>query len=178
MGKLHALKILIIGPQRVGKTSLARRIVNQEPTLEYKPTIGVDFLCRMIPSLGVKLHVWDLSGDQRFENISKSYISTSKYILLVYDTNDIRTLNNLMRKFLIYQSENLISDQIILVIGNNVENTTSNVIRDGIDFSCSIKAKHIATSAKENINIDAIVVQLLNREPTIKLRPKRICQIL
>ncbi len=80
----NTLKIIVCGPQRVGKTVLSNTISefsNVVPT-EYKPTSGLRILecekefteeqLKNIPSFKgkntnkVKIQLWDMSGDKRF----------------------------------------------------------------------------------------------------------------
>ena len=67
---MRTLKVIIVGPSAVGKTSLLNRFVHDEFILKYKMTIGVDFLTKTIeyePSKFVKLHIWDIGGQERFQ---------------------------------------------------------------------------------------------------------------
>jgi len=82
----NTLKIIVCGPQRVGKTVLSNTISefsNVVPT-EYKPTVGLRILecerefteeqLKSIPLFKgkntnkVKIQLWDMSGDKRLVN--------------------------------------------------------------------------------------------------------------
>lgn len=72
---MSKLKILLIGPERAGKTTLANALA--DPTREslptYRPTVGVRILdCESTVFVGgrpekVEYSLWDLSGDLKFE---------------------------------------------------------------------------------------------------------------
>lgn len=84
----NTLKLIVCGPQRVGKTVLSNTISefsNIIPT-EYKPTAGLRILecekefsdeqIKNIPSLKgknnnkIKIQLWDISGDKRYYSFS------------------------------------------------------------------------------------------------------------
>ncbi len=58
------LKIILAGEGGTGKTSVARRFVEENFTKAYDPTIGSDFRVKTISigSLVVRINIWDLSG--------------------------------------------------------------------------------------------------------------------
>ena len=81
----NPLKIVIVGPSKVGKTSIANSLSEFSHTIssDYHPTVGVRILetekeytseqVSNIPILKgnkinkVKIELWDMSGDRRFE---------------------------------------------------------------------------------------------------------------
>ena len=83
--KKNPLKIVIVGPQKVGKTVIANSLSEFSQTVspDYHPTVGVRILelekpytdeqIANIPVLKnnklnkVKIELWDMSGDRRFE---------------------------------------------------------------------------------------------------------------
>ena len=54
-------KVLILGNPGMGKTSLILKYVNDTFTKNYKATIGVDFLTKIIDENTV-LQLWDIAG--------------------------------------------------------------------------------------------------------------------
>ncbi len=60
----YILKILVVGDAGVGKTSLLKRYVHSQALTTYKPTIGVDFIMKVIQwdkDTIVKLQLWDIA---------------------------------------------------------------------------------------------------------------------
>lgn len=71
-------KIVVLGSQGVGKTSLVHRYVRNAftpPTTQ--STIGASFLTKRVididTSTTVRLQIWDTAGQERFRSISKLY---------------------------------------------------------------------------------------------------------
>ena len=46
----YTFKILFVGDEQVGKTSILKRITKMNLSQKYKPTIGVDYSSKMIQS--------------------------------------------------------------------------------------------------------------------------------
>ncbi|KAL7721718.1 Small GTP-binding protein RAB6 [Entamoeba marina] len=80
-------KILLLGSNAVGKTSLVRRFVCDAFHDEYNPTLGADIIQTsfMTTDKTLQIYFWDTSGDPSFSSIIKSNIKESKTILIVYD---------------------------------------------------------------------------------------------
>ena len=88
-----SFKVIIIGPGAVGKTSLLNRFVHNEFSLKYKLTIGVDFLTKVLeydPSKFVKLHIWDIGGQEKFKFLHRSFYEGALAHLLYLISQDIK----------------------------------------------------------------------------------------
>lgn len=88
------IKILIIGPQRSGKTTIANILgeLQEGPTSIYRPTVG----CRIIelsrdppPSVSgvgkLEIEFWDVSGDMKYEKCWGPIQKDAHGIIFVYD---------------------------------------------------------------------------------------------
>lgn len=61
---LKRFKIVLLGDQAVGKSSIINRYVSESFTQTLESTVGVDFQVKTISLKGVgyKLHLWDTAG--------------------------------------------------------------------------------------------------------------------
>jgi small GTP-binding protein len=71
-------KIVVLGSQGVGKTSLVHRYVKNAFTPpDTASTIGASFLTKRVVDIDtstvVRLQIWDTAGQERFRSISKLY---------------------------------------------------------------------------------------------------------
>jgi len=81
-------KIVVLGSQGVGKTSLVHRYVKNAftpPTTT--STIGASFLTKRVVDIDtstvVRLQIWDTAGQERFRSISKLYYRGTLQIRLM-----------------------------------------------------------------------------------------------
>ncbi|OQE18562.1 hypothetical protein PENSTE_c017G06429 [Penicillium steckii] len=86
-------KIVVLGAQGVGKTSLVQRYVrNAFNPSTTTSTVGASFVTKRVldtPSdTTVRLQIWDTAGQERFRSISRLYYRGAHACLLCYDITD------------------------------------------------------------------------------------------
>ncbi len=88
-GEKTNYKVCLVGNVRAGKTQLLNRKCNKQFQEEYAATSGADF--GLINLDFVKLTLWDLSGQNDFRGIIRSYLNDCSDVLLCFDmtSNDI-----------------------------------------------------------------------------------------
>eukprot|EP00899_Mesostigma_viride_P018005 jgi/Mesvir1/26205/Mv02389-RA.1 len=80
-------KVVLVGDQAVGKTSLMVRYFHGAFTDRYKATIGVDFAFQKfdVAGLGYTMHVWDTAGQEKFRSLSQSYYRGARACIACFD---------------------------------------------------------------------------------------------
>jgi len=84
----HLIKLILIGDEGTGKSSLMSRFCDQHFSHSYVATIGVDFKIRTIEAADgarIKMQMWDTAGQERFNSITKSFYRGAHVLVLVYD---------------------------------------------------------------------------------------------
>ena len=127
-------KVVMIGAGGSGKTALVNRFLTQKFSEEYIVTIGSQFAVKTVALHGnngrnvvVKLLVWDLAGQQRFDFIRGSYYRGSKGALLVFDTTRKSTWVELPKW--IKETEDALGERIpIILLANKVDLAEERVI--------------------------------------------------
>lgn len=90
-------KLVILGAQGVGKTSLVNRFLNPHSPLptSSQATIGASFVTKRIhdpdSNTTVRLQIWDTAGQERFRSISRLYYRGADAGLLCYDVTSERS---------------------------------------------------------------------------------------
>jgi len=91
-------KLVLIGDQGVGKSSILQRFVENtfsEGTLAN--SLGVDFRFANIKigNKTIKLQIWDTAGQERFKTITSAYYRSADGIIVIYDTNNESSFNHI-----------------------------------------------------------------------------------
>ncbi len=127
-------KVVMIGAGGSGKTALVNRFLTHKFSEEYIVTIGSQFAVKTVAietangrSVVVKMLVWDLAGQQRFDFIRGSYYRGSKGALLVFDTTRKSTWIEL-NKWLIEIDEALGERIPIILLANKTDLVEHRVI--------------------------------------------------
>ncbi|XP_024534635.1 ras-related protein Rab-23 [Selaginella moellendorffii] len=86
------VKVVVVGNGGVGKTSLIRQFCRGHCPIEYKKTIGVDFLekSQFVKALQeqVKLMLWDTAGQEVFDSMTRAYYRGARAAVLCFSTDD------------------------------------------------------------------------------------------
>eukprot|EP00794_Sanderia_malayensis_P004798 gene4798-5425_t len=94
-----AIKVLVVGNGAVGKSSMIQRYCKGFFTKEYKKTIGVDFLEKMISLNGedVRLMLWDTAGQEEFDSLTSVYYRGAQACVCVFSTVDRHSFDAMTR---------------------------------------------------------------------------------
>lgn len=153
----YLFKLLLIGDSGVGKSCLLLRFADDTYTESYISTIGVDFKIRTIDldAKTIKLQIWDTAGQERFRTITSSYYRGAHGIIVVYDTTDLESFNNVkqwLHEIDRYASENVNK----LLVGNKSDLTSKRAVSydQAKEFADSLGIAFIETSAKSSTNVE------------------------
>lgn len=113
------IKVLLTGDVGVGKTSFATRLsIPNAKDFHTTPTIGCEY-SQLQRSLDV-VHMWDISGNQKYESFFPLYVTKTNHIILFYD---VGSKNSFLRLSDIF-SKNIKSERrdfCIAVVGNKCD---------------------------------------------------------
>ncbi|MFX0082591.1 MAG: Rab family GTPase [Candidatus Hodarchaeota archaeon] len=166
---MESHKVIIVGPSAVGKTSLLNRFVNNEFALKYKLTIGVDFLTKTVeyePSKFVKLHIWDIGGQERFKFLHRSFYEGASGALITFDLSRQHTFSGMktwlseMRSIMIKEIPKVIvgnKSDLIPEIGQIIDKNTVE------QYAKNENCLYIETSAKTGENVEKAFLELTRR---------------
>ncbi|XP_050311348.1 ras-related protein Rab-6B-like [Anthonomus grandis grandis] len=115
-------KLVFLGEQSVGKTSMITRFMYDSFDTNYQATIGIDFLSKTIylQDRTVRLQLWDTAGQERFRSLIPSYIRDSQVAVIVYDITNLNSFELTSRWIEDVRKER--GDQVVIVlVGNKVD---------------------------------------------------------
>ncbi|KAL5115767.1 hypothetical protein ACEQ8H_006375 [Pleosporales sp. CAS-2024a] len=131
-------KIVVLGSQGVGKTSLVHRYVKNAFTPpNMQSTIGASFLTKRVVDIDtstvVRLQIWDTAGQERFRSISKLYYRGANAAVLCYDITDPISFDE-MGRWLKELKSNLGDDIILHVVGTKSDVVAQDPSRRKVPF--------------------------------------------
>ncbi|KAK4542623.1 hypothetical protein LTR36_006672 [Oleoguttula mirabilis] len=94
-------KLVVLGSQGVGKTSLVHRYVQNAfiPPSKAQSTVGASFVTTRVndPESGatIRLQIWDTAGQERFRSISRLYYRGAHAAILCYDVTSKKSFEDM-----------------------------------------------------------------------------------
>ena len=115
-------KLIFLGDQNVGKSSILNRFLNDTFVEEYQATIGLDFQSKnvQIDNQDVHLLLYDTAGQEKFRSLIPMYTRDANIILLVYDITNRESFENLYAWLKDLTNIN-INEVIICIVGNKID---------------------------------------------------------
>ncbi len=160
MTSLPVLKVVVAGDGNVGKTSLIRRFCEGRFEQSRVATIGVDFQTQRVhlPDGAIKLSIWDMAGQERFQVMREGFYRGSLAAALVYDLTEPESLAHLER----WRGEimEVVPNSPQLVVGNKRDLVPDASLTAGEQFAERIGAKHLVTSARTGEGVQRLFTGL------------------
>lgn len=112
-------KLVFLGDQSVGKTSIITRFMYDTFDRQYQATIGIDFLSKTIylEDRTVRMQLWDTAGQERFRALIPSYIRDSAGAVVVYDVTSRASFTSTFKWIEDVRAERG-NDVVIILVGN------------------------------------------------------------
>lgn len=117
-GDVPKFKVVLLGDESSGKTSVIRRAVEDKFSKEYEATLGVDLFTKTISVPGkkdIRLQVWDTSGQERFKTSIPSYIRGCHVAIIAFQSTS-RTQFDSIEKWVKEVSELREQDEVWIYI--------------------------------------------------------------
>jgi len=155
----YIFKLIIIGNNSVGKSSIVKAFNGDYFDHQYHSTIGIDFASKILTlsdDTPVKLQIWDTAGTERFRCIVRNYYRDCIGGIIVFDITSRTSFENVKPWYddlLKYTNKNPGELTSVLVGNKNdldnrvVSETEANTLASDLGMS------YIETSAKLNTNI-------------------------
>jgi small GTP-binding protein len=160
---MDRIKLILVGDESVGKTSIITQFSEHQFTNEYIPTIGSDKIIKEIEIKGEKLKVeiWDTVGQEQYRTVNKIFIKNAQIALIVYDITNKDSFNNL--NFWLQEINNNNSKKVICCVLSNKTDLYENQVvesEEGKNFAAEKKMKFFETSAKDYESIENVFFEI------------------
>ena len=158
------LKILVVGPPFVGKTSFVNQWTKNQYNEAYNPTVVSEFGFKLYEKNGklYRIQLWDIGGQDNSISMAKIFSRDSHGCVIISDSNTKNLEKTIIWKNAVSNEVNfidggkipfiLIENKIDLIENReefqNIENETKNICENN-NFE-----KYFMTSVKQNINVE------------------------
>ncbi|KAI0482464.1 P-loop containing nucleoside triphosphate hydrolase protein [Xylariaceae sp. FL0804] len=137
MSSLEA-KIVVLGSQGVGKTSLVTRYCKGAfNPAQTTSTVGASFMTKRVvdndSDTVVRLQIWDTAGQERFRSISRLYYRGANACILCYSITDAQSFAE-MGLWLTELRRNLPPDIVLHVVGTKADIVARDPSRREVPF--------------------------------------------
>ncbi|KAF7729002.1 Ras- protein Rab6 [Apophysomyces ossiformis] len=167
---LRKYKLVFLGEQSVGKTSLITRFMYDTFDNTYQATIGIDFLSKTmyLEDRTVRLQLWDTAGQERFRSLIPSYIRDSSVAVVVYDITQRKSFTNTSKWFDDVRAERG-NEVIIVLVGNKTDLNEKREVsyEEGERKAKEHNVMFIETSAKAGHNVKLLFKRIAQALPGI-----------
>ncbi|KAL2747177.1 ras-related protein RabJ [Vespula maculifrons] len=156
-------KVVVLGSQGVGKTSIVRRYIENVVNRPINPTVGASFFtCKLnIADTEVKLQVWDTAGEERFKSMAPMYYRNANAAMLVFDVtryNSFTAIKNWVTEL----KRNVEEQMVLTVIGNKSDLFNDREVdsEEGRFYATKIGATYHETSVLHNDGIENVFLAI------------------
>ncbi|GMT32176.1 hypothetical protein PFISCL1PPCAC_23473, partial [Pristionchus fissidentatus] len=167
---LKKFKLVFLGEQSVGKTSLITRFMYDSFDNTYQATIGIDFLSKTmyLEDRTVRLQLWDTAGQERFRSLIPSYIRDSTVAVVVYDITNASSFHQTSKWIDDVRTERG-GDVIIMLVGNKTDLSDKRQVttEEGERKANELNVMFIETSAKAGYNVKQLFRRIAGALPGI-----------
>lgn len=171
---LSKYKVVFLGEQGTGKTSIIKTFVRGTFDPVYSATVGIDFLSRTIclDDRTVRLQIWDSAGQERFRTLIPSYIRDSSVAVIVYDITNRATFHA-VDYWVDYVRVERGNNVLILIVGNKIdlEDKRAVTTEEGEEKAKKHKAEFLECSAKKGAYIKTLFRTIASTVPNESAAP-------
>lgn len=160
----YIFKVIAIGNNSVGKTSVLNSFVTKRPTTFMEiPTIGIDLHATdvIVRDKKIRLHFWDTAGQEHFRSIIQSFYRGCAGAILVFDVTSWKSFNHLSYWVKEIRRDNPIIPLIML--GNKIDLEDNRVVAKGTaqQFAVENKMAYYEVTARDFSTIGPPMLDLI-----------------
>lgn len=154
----YRFKLLVLGDESVGKTSVINSFVLTKFIDDYRPTLGISitnqsFYINGIKNAKINFQIWDLAGQKFFRRIRKHYFKGAHAIFLMYDVTNRESFEHIDNWHADFSVE--VPDIPCILVGNKVdlEDDRKVSFEEGKEKAKSLQMTFMETSAKTGLYV-------------------------
>ncbi|KAK3727036.1 hypothetical protein QZH41_012557 [Actinostola sp. cb2023] len=168
MGSKVDVKVVLLGKEYSGKTSLVERYLHHtfNDHVPYQNTIGAAFGANkvIVGNKSVTLGIWDTAGSERYEAMSRIYYRGAKGAVICYDLTDKSSFER--AKFWVHELKTYETNCKIYLCGTKLDIVQPDKKLRNVDYHTTtdyadeINAKVFETSSKTGHNVEELFFEV------------------
>ncbi|KAK6220237.1 Ras-like protein Rab-6A [Colletotrichum tabaci] len=161
---LKKFKLVFLGEQSVGKTSLITRFMATASARLEPPSNSLQTM--YLEDRTVRLQLWDTAGQERFRSLIPSYIRDSSVAVVVYDISNAKSFQN-TKKWIDDVRAERGNDVIIVLVGNKTDLNDKREVttQQGEEEAKKNNLMFVETSAKLGHNVKTLFKRIAQALP-------------
>ena len=160
-------KIIIIGADAVGKTSLVNMYINGTHDEEYHPTIGVNIVeknLQITRDIAITFVLFDFGGLKSFAKVRKNFYDDSKAVIILFDCSKEETFDQISEW--IEEARQFVKDESVsyILVGNKIDliEDREPIINKAMNLANQYGFQFFTTSANTGEGLDELFMFLTN----------------
>jgi Ras-related protein Rab-6A len=167
-------KLIFLGDQGTGKSSILNRFVDDKFDPNYQATIGLDFQSKnvKIDNQDIHLLLYDTAGQEKFRSLIPMYTRDANIIILVYDITRKESFTHIPDW--VKDLTNVKLDEVIFgLVGNKIDLEDQRQVtkEEGEKFAQENNIIFQEVSAKTGDNFSDLFYKKIFEQIIIKFRP-------
>ena len=167
MTEKYVIKILTLGDATVGKSSIVLRYSDNKFNDTILSTIGVDSKRKIIKVNGekIKVSIWDIAGQEKFQNIVKQYYNGANGVLLIYDITSKKSFDKIQFWYDDLSKNSNIEELFICLVGNKLDLKKTRVItiEEAKEYAKKLDVPYFEVSAKSGEGIKELFDDIIKK---------------
>jgi small GTP-binding protein len=162
MSPTYLLKIVTVGAQSVGKTSIIIRYSTGSFREHYSPTLGVGFAYKKMAlgSDNVNMQIWDLGSQDFLERTRANYYLGAQGVIFMYDVTSWESFNEIIE----WKNEvdRNLDDYSAILVANKTDLIMDRVVstEEGQRVADQMGIPHMEVSVRLDKNVNDVFEQI------------------
>jgi small GTP-binding protein len=156
-------KVVFLGAQSVGKTSIVNRAVSDSFDINAKPTVGAQYATKIVvcDSGTTTLRIWDTAGQERYRTLAPMYYQGSQVAIVVFSLTDQGTLDE-AKDWVRELTSHFGTPPKIFLVGNMSDRMDVRAVEidKATETAEGFNATYLETSAMTGENIEELFRQI------------------
>lgn len=164
----YTFKVVFVGNNNVGKSSIADRFCLGSFDVDQNPTLGASLFVRKVvikrdsEMYPLNLHIWDTAGQERFFSLVPMYLRDADIIIFVFDASDKGWgLECIKKKWLKIVESRISPPTLFYMVGSKIDLLSEEELDIAKQAYSSYKfpvssSNVFYVSSRENVGIDEL----------------------